>query len=186
MDTVFFVLLTAGIGAELIWKGGDAVLTSLIDGAKTAVQTGVTMAGGYLFWLGMLGVVREAGLMRKLSGLLKKRLHALFPDAGEAIEPIALNLSCNMLGLGNAATPYGLTAMRLMERNNPRPGVATDGMCVLLALNASCLELFPSSLIALRASFGSARPAAVVPPVLLASACSTLLTALLCRACVRR
>ena len=176
MDMVFFALLCIGIVTELFTKGGDATLASLIGGAGAAVQNTVTMAGGMLFWMGMLGVLEKTSLMNAL----------LFPDAGKASGAIALNLSCNMLGLGNAATPYGLEAMRLMEAENPNRGVATDSMCVLLAVNASCLELFPATLLGLRQSFGSAHAAAVVLPVVLSSACSTAVTVLLCRLCIHR
>ena len=186
MDTVFFALLCIGILVELFTMGGDATLASLIEGAKSAVTTCITMSGGMLFWLGIMGILRETGLMRGLSGLLRPVLRFLFPDAGSAGEAITLNLSCNILGLGNAATPYGLEAMRLMEAENPNPGVATQSMCVLLAVNASCLELFPATLIALRQSYQSAHPAAVVLPVLLSSACSTVVTVALCRLCIRR
>jgi len=85
-----------------------------------------------------------------------------------------------MLGMGNAATPYGLRAMRLLDEANPHPGVATNEMCVLLVINASCLELFPATLIGLRASFGSARPAAVVLPTLLSSLSATVVAVVLC------
>ena len=186
MDMVFFALLCIGIVTELFTKGGDATLASLIGGAGAAVQNTVTMAGGMLFWMGMLGVLEKTSLMNALSGALRKPIAFLFPDAGKASGAIALNLSCNMLGLGNAATPYGLEAMRLMEAENPNRGVATDSMCVLLAVNASCLELFPATLLGLRQSFGSAHAAAVVLPVVLSSACSTAVTVLLCRLCIHR
>ena len=186
MDIVFFGLLAVGIGVELFTKGGDAVLASLIAGTQSAVQNGITMAGGMLFWMGLMGVLERTPLMAGLSKSLRPMLRFLFPDAKNAGDAIALNLSCNMLGLGNAATPYGLEAMRIMEAENPNKGVATDSMCVLLAVNASCLELFPATLLGLRQSFQSARPAAVVLPVLLSSACSTAVTVLLCRLCIRK
>ena len=186
MDILFFALLLIGIVTELFVRGGDAVLASLIAGTQTAVQNGITMAGGMLFWMGLMGIVEQTPLMQNLSRALRPVLGFLFPDAGNAADAIALNLSCNMLGLGNAATPYGIEAMRRMEAQNPDKGTATDSMCVLLAINASCLELFPATLIGLRQSFGSERPAAVVLPVLLASGCSTLVTAVLCRLCIRK
>jgi len=185
MDGIFFGLLAIGITVELFTKGGDAALASLIGGAKEAVTGCITMSGAYLFWMGLMGILKETGLMHTLSRVLRPVLRFLFPDAGGAGEAITMNLSCNMLGLGNAATPYGLEAMRIMEAENPHPGVATGSMCVLLAVNASCLELFPASLIALRQSYGSVMPTVVVLPVLLSSACSTAVTVLLCRLCLR-
>jgi spore maturation protein A len=130
--------------------------------------------------MGLLNVAEKAGLIRALSRLLSPVLRLLFPDAGKAKEAISLNLAANMLGMGNAATPYGLRAMRLLDEANPHPGVATNEMCVLLVINASCLELFPATLIGLRASFGSARPAAVVLPTLLSSLSATVVAVVLC------
>lgn len=183
MNTVFFVILFCGALASLIF-GADP-LGALISGANTAIETCVTMFGAYLLWMGLLNVAKEAGLISLLSRALKPVLRLLFPRAGKAKEAISLNLAANMLGMGNAATPYGIEAMRLLNESNPHPGVATDEMCVLLAINGSCLELFPASLVALRQSFGSASPASVVLPTLLSSLCATLAAVVLCRICIR-
>ena len=148
MNVVILVFLVGGIAAALLSGGGAGVLDALQSGAKTAVENVVRLLGTYLVWMGLLNVAQEAGLMRALSGLLRPALRLLFPRAGKASEAISMNLAANVLGMGNAATPYGLTAMRLLNEANPRPGVATDEMCVLLALNASCLELFPATLVA--------------------------------------
>ena len=124
--------------------------------------------------MGLLNVAERAGLVRALSRLLSPVLRLLFPNAGGAKEAISLNLAANMLGMGNAATPYGLSAMRLLNDANPRPGVATNEMCVLLAVNASCLEVFPATLV------GSADPMAVVLPTLLSSLAATAVAVILC------
>ncbi len=180
MNVVLFFLLLSGAVAMLVSGNGDGVLLALQSGADSAIQTAVTMSGAYLLWMGLLNVAQEAGLIRSLSRLLSPVLKLLFPNAGSAKDAIALNLAANMLGMGNAATPYGLEAMRLLNEKNPRPGVATNEMCVLLCVNASCLELFPTTLVGLRASFGSARPAAIVLPTLLSSLLSTVVAVVLC------
>ena len=180
MDPVILFLLLAGIGVSLFSGNADGVLTALQNGASDAVQTVLRISGAYLLWMGLLNIAEKAGLIRALSRLLSPVLSLLFPKAGGAREAIALNLAANMLGMGNAATPYGLSAMRLLNETNPRPGVATDEMCVLLVLNASCLELFPATLVGLRASFGSACPAAVVLPTFLSSLSATLAAVILC------
>ena len=185
MNVVIMVFLVGGIAAALLSGGGADVLDALQSGAKAAVENVVRLLGTYLVWMGLLNVAQEAGLMRALSGLLRPALRLLFPRAGKASEAISMNLAANVLGMGNAATPYGLTAMRLLNEANPRPGVATDEMCVLLALNASCLELFPATLVGLRSSFGSAVPYAVVLPTLLSSLCATLVAVVLCLLCIR-
>lgn len=186
MSIVFVGLLLVGICVQTLTQGGDAVLASLTAGATDAVTLCLSLLGAYLFWMGLMGILREAGLMELLSRSLRPFLRFLFPNAGDADGPIAMNLAANMLGMGNAATPYGLEAMQRLQSRNPHPAVATNEMCVLLAVNASCLELFPATLIALRQSYQSTAPASVVLPTLLSSLLATVAAIVLCRWCCRR
>lgn len=181
MNAVFVVMLILGIAVETIIKGGDAALASLLKGADDAVTLCLSLCGAYLFWMGMMGVLKKSGFMNVLSKRLRPAIRFLFPNAGEASGAISLNLAANMLGMGNAATPFGLEAMQLLNKSNPRPAIATNEMCVLLAINASCLELLPTTLIALRQVYGSAAPASVLLPTLLSSAAATLVAVILCK-----
>ena len=180
MNIVILFLLLAGIGVSLLSGTADGVLAALQSGASDAINTVLRLSGAYLIWMGLLNIAEKAGLIRTLSRLLSPALSLLFPNAGKAKEAISLNLAANMLGMGNAATPYGLHAMRLLNESNPYPGVATNEMCTLLVVNASCLELFPATLVGLRASCGSVRPLAVVVPTLLSSFAATLVAVMLC------
>lgn len=186
MNAVIVGLLLFGTVFALFTGHGDAVLPAMIEGAQAAIDTALRLLPAYLVWMGLLNVAGKAGWIDALSKLLRPALRLLFHDAGKAENAISMNLAANMLGMGNAATPYGIEAMRLMEETNPRPGTATDSMCTLLCLNASCLELYPASLVALRQSFGSAKPYAVVLPTLLSSLAATLVAAALCLLCTRR
>lgn len=185
MSIVFVGLLLIGVCVQTFTQGGDAVLASLTAGATDAVTLCITLLGAYLFWMGLMGIIREAGLMDSLSSSLRPCIRFLFPNAGDADGPIAMNLAANMLGMGNAATPYGLEAMQKLQSRNPQPEIATNEMCVLLAVNASCLELFPATLIALRQSYQSTAPASVVLPTLLSSLLATVAAVVLCRWCSR-
>ncbi len=180
MNIVILLLLVAGIAVSLLFGKADGVLSALQNGAASAVENILRLSGAYLLWMGLLNVAEKAGLIKALSRLLSPALRLLFPDAKNAREAISMNLAANMLGMGNAATPYGLSAMRLMEEENPHKGVATNGMCVLLVVNASCLELFPATLVGIRSGFGSAVPSAVVLPTLMSSLCSTIVAVVLC------
>lgn len=180
MNIVILFLLIAGIGVSLFCGTGEGVLTALQKGAAEAIETVLRLSGAYLLWLGLLNVAERAGLIKTLSRLLSSVLALLFPNAGSAREAISLNLAANMLGMGNAATPYGLAAMRLLNEANPHPGAATNEMCVLLVINASCLELFPAALVGMRTSFGSKSPFAVVLPTLLSSLAATVVAVALC------
>ena len=185
MNIVILFLLLTGIVTSLFSGGGEAVLSALQNGAFGAVETMLRISGAYFLWMGLMNVAEKAGLIGALSKLLSPALRLLFPNAGKAKDAVSLNLAANMLGMGNAATPYGLSAMRLLNESNPRPPVATNEMCVLLAINASCLELFPATLVGMRASFGSINPMAVVLPTLLSSLAATLVAVVLCLFCIR-
>ena len=186
MSFVFGVMLVCGVLALLAGQGGDAATASMLAGAGEAVTLCLELAGAYLLFMGMMGVARRAGLMDALSRALSPAIRLLFPRADGAAGPIALCFAANILGMGNAATPFGLEAMRALDANNPRPGVATDEMCVLIAVNASALQLLPTGLLALRQAAGSAEPAAVVLPSLIASAVSTAVAVVLCLLCTGR
>ena len=180
MNTVILLLLLAGIVVSMATGGADGVLNALQKGTTAAVETVFRLSGAYLLWMGLLNVAERTGLVKTLSRLLSPVLDLLFPNAGAAKEAISLNLAANMLGMGNAATPYGLSAMRLLNESNPKKGVATNEMCVLLVINASCLELFPATLVGIRVSFGSKTPLSVVLPTMLSSLSATLVAVLLC------
>ena len=119
MNIVILFLLLAGIGVSLCSGTADSVLSALQSGASDAINTVLRLSGAYLLWMGLMNVAEKAGLIRSLSRLLSPALSLLFPHAGGAKEAISLNLAANMLGMGNAATPYGLRAMRLLNGSNP-------------------------------------------------------------------
>lgn len=186
MAWIWTALFTIGAAAVMLNDGGDAALSAMLAGSAEAVTLCLELAGAYLLFLGLLGVAKEAGLMESLSRRLSGTVGRLFPNCGEAAGPIALTLSANMLGLGNAATPLGLSAMRALNEGNPKQGVATDNMCAFIAINASALQLLPTGVLALRQAAGSRIPAAVVLPSILATACSTAVAVIACRALMRR
>ena len=181
LSVLFALMFAAGTVALLIERGGDATLAAMLSGAGEAVTLCLELAGAYLLFCGLIGVVKRAGGMEALGRRLSGPVRWLFPGAGGAAAAIALTLSANVLGLGNAATPFGLAAMRELEKVNPHPGRATDDMCAFIAINASALQLLPTGVIALRASAGSAAPADIVVPTILATLASTAAAVLLCK-----
>lgn len=146
------------------------------------------LAGAYAFFGGMLGVMRESGFTDALAAALRRPLMRLFHfELGEerALSDISVNLAANMLGMGGAATPAGLSAMRKMADAGMRGGRASDAMILFLAINTSSVQLLPATMIALRAQAGAANPADIVLPTILATAVSTACAIALCRACAR-
>lgn len=163
----------------------DAVTQGLLDSAKEAVTLGLTMLGIMSFWSGILEVGNRAGLMEWLTGKMTPVLSFLFPELPKdhpARRPLAVNMIANMMGVGMAATPAGLGAMKELQRGQKDPHTATDSMCTFLILNISSLQLVPITMVAYRSQYGSKAPAAVLGPALVATACSTLAAVVFCRA----
>lgn len=183
-------ILWAGIHGNL-----EAVTNGALEAAGEAVKLCITMLGVMSFWTGILEVGRRAGLITQLSRKLGPLLSFLFPRIPKehpALESISANMIANMLGLGWAATPAGLTAMEQLEaleeerrrKKDPlaqKKGIANSEMCTFLVINISSLQLIPINMIAYRAEYGSADPLAVVGPALLATTLSTLAGILFCK-----
>jgi len=155
----------------------EAVSQAIFDEAANAVQLVIGLVGGMMLFLGLMNVAREGGLLDVVARGLHPLLRRLFPDvpAGHpAMGAMVMNIASNMLGLGNAATPFGLKAMKELESLNPRPGVATDPMVLFLAINTSAVTLMaPTGTMMIRHAAGSQDPAAIWIPTLIATLCST-------------
>ena len=151
-----------------------------MEGAEEAVRTAFAMAGAFAFFCGMTAIPRRAGAIRALGKRLSPLLSRLLgPDLPpDALEPVLLNLSANLLGLGNAATPMGVEAARRMGGNGSR---ASNALCLFLVINSSSVQLLPTTVIALRAAEGSVSPAAIALPALAATAVSTLVGVAACK-----
>lgn len=152
---------------------GDLVAAAAVEGAQAAVELCVSIAGMLCLWTGVMEIMRRSGLAEGLSRLLRPVLSALFPqvsgDRG-VMDSISANVSANLLGLGNAATPLGIEAVRRMERKNP--GTASDAMCMLVVCNTASIQLIPTTVASVRAAAGSSSPFDILPAVWLASALS--------------
>ena len=152
---------------------GDLVAAAAVEGAQAAVELCVSIAGMLCLWTGVMEIMRRSGLAEGLSRLLRPVLSALFPqvsgDRG-VMDSISANVSANLLGLGNAATPLGIEAVRRMERKTP--GTASDAMCMLVVCNTASIQLIPTTVASVRAAAGSSSPFDILPAVWLASALS--------------
>ena len=172
--------------AGILWGAAnnslDAVTQGLLDSAGEAVKLCITMAGVMSFWCGILEVGNRSGLIEWLADKMEPILTFLFPDLDKdhpARLPISVNMAANMLGLGMAATPAGLEAMKLMQEG--KQSKATNAMCTFLIINISSLQLVPVTMIAYRSQYGSSDPTAVLGPALIATGCSTLAAVIFCK-----
>lgn len=168
--SVFYGLLHGTIGA---------VGSAAMEGAAAAVELCLSMAGIMCLWSGVMSVMKASGLMEGLSRLFRPVLTRLLPQAcrdPDALAALSGNVSANLLGLGNAATPAGIEAARRLSAQGE---TGLRALAMLLALNNSSLQLIPSTVMALRAAAGAANPADIWGPTLLSSGAATAVAALL-------
>ncbi|MFO7152407.1 MAG: nucleoside recognition domain-containing protein [Bacillota bacterium] len=181
MNKIFAFLILGGILAA-IWNGNlDAITPVVLESARTAIERAISLMGIVGFWLGIAKVAEESGLIDRISRFIAPLFRWLFPSIPKghpAMGSILMNLSANMLGFGNAATPFGLKAMKELQELNPRPDTATEAMCTFLAINTSSVTFVPATIISLRAAAGSKNPSEVLGAILFATTCSTLVAIL--------
>lgn len=177
MGAIWTVLVAAAVVAAAV-NGRMAELTqAAVDSAGKAVTLSLGLAGVMALWLGLMKVAEEAGIVRALARAARPLLRLLFPELPPdhpAMGAILMNVAANVLGLGNAATPFGVKAMQELEALNPHPGTATDAQALFCALNTASVQLIPATVIALRASAGSRAPGEIIGATLLASLCGAI------------
>lgn len=153
------------------------VTSSALNYAGTAVTLALELIGIMALWLGMMKIAEEAGLIKIIANALKPVTRFLFPDVPSdhpAMGAMIMNISANMLGLSNAATPFGLKAMEELDKLNPEKGTATNAMCTFLAINTAGLTFIPATAIAIRAAAGSSDPAIIIGTSVFGATCATI------------
>ena len=162
---IIISLITAAVNGNM-----EVTINAAFDGAKAAVDTILALAGVMCFWTGIMKIAEKSGLSDKIEKLLRPLITFLFPNSSnEAKKFISMNMSANLLGMGNAATPMGIKAMQTLDKENPRPEYASDDMCMLVVLNTTSLQLIPTTIIALRTAANSANPFSVILPIWISS-----------------
>jgi spore maturation protein SpmA len=188
LNVIFFLLIVVAFGVaawrQIGWvpaKPDDvAPMQALTDGLLKAAQNSVTLAIGLVgvmaLFLGLMKVAEQGGLLAVVARVVRPLMVRLFPEVPAdhpAMGAMIMNIAANVLGLGNAATPFGIRAMQELDRLNPVKGTATNAMVMFLAINTSSVTILPTGVIALRAAAGSSDPAGVLPTTLFATILST-------------
>ena len=173
MAAIWTGMVVISILCGLATGNGPAVGAEALAGAGAAVDLCLAMAGVLCLWMGVMEIMKRSGLSAGLSRLLRPLLGRLYPEFArdrEVMDCISANVSANLLGLGNAATPLGIQAAQKMSRR--RPGVACDGMCMLVVCNTASIQLIPTTVAGVRLAAGCETPFDILPAVWLASAIS--------------
>ncbi len=196
MNAVFFALVALAFAVagyrEITWPAGAAgekspmeiLSLAMIDSASASVTLAIGLVGVMALFLGLMKVAEAGGLLVIIARTVRPLMVRLFPEVPPdhpAMGAIILNISANVLGLGNAATPFGIRAMQELDSLNPHKGTATNAMALFLAINTSSVTILPTGIIALRAAAGSNDPAAILPTTLFATICSTAVAIVACK-----
>ena len=172
MSWVFSILLVISVICAFLTGSGSALAASIPEGAQAGITLGISIAGSLCLWTGVGKLLEHSGVTGMLTKLLAPLLHSLFPSSKE--DPILAgnlsgNICANVLGLGNAATPMGILAVRRMADSRI---TATDEMCRLIVLNTASIQLIPANVAAVRTALGCATPFDILPAVWISSFCS--------------
>ncbi len=177
---MFLIAMSMGLGKLIFWHDltiFEKMMSSLFDAAKNGFEISLFLTGALCLWMGFMKVGEAGGAIRKMTKLVSPLFSKIFPEVPKdhpAIGSMMMNISANMLGLDNAATPMGLKAMKELQTLNPEPEKATNAQIMFLVLNASGLTIIPVSILAMRATNGSTTPAEVFLPILIATFFATL------------
>lgn len=188
MNCIFAFFILLGIVVAALQGDIGVVTESVVASANQGVEQALGFVGIMSFWLGLARIAREAGLIQLLTRVLEPIVRFLFPSiprGHRAMGSILMNISANILGLGSAATPFGLKAMEELQSLNPHKDTASQAMCTFLAINTASVTLIPATVISFRAAAGSADPGEIVGPVIFATIAASL-AALIADYCFRR
>ena len=207
LDYLWAGMLIFGILWGILQGKGAELTQAVLDGGRSAVDLSLTLLGAMAIWTGLMEIAEKCGILQGIHRLLRPVIRWLFPDLPEdhpATESISMNFAANILGLGNAATPAALKAMKELQELEEQRAVAAkeqrkrnavqgkkmfdkytanDEMCTFLIINISSLQLIPINMIIYRSQYGSVNPAMITVPVLIATVASTVVGVIFCKLC---
>ncbi len=174
---IWFFLIGIGIIYSFLTGNLNAVNDSILTNGTKALELVMSILPIIVLWTGIMKIAEESGLLKKFASVVEPFLSKLFPDipkGNAALGFIASNIAANMLGLGSAATPFGLKAMSELQKINPKKDTASRPMITFLVLNTAGVTLVPTTVLALRIAHGSANPSEIIMPGIIATFCSSL------------
>ncbi len=167
-----------------VQKINDSIFSSTND----AINLCISLLGTICLWNGIMKIAKDTGIIYRITRFIKPIIRFLFPNIDENSEvcnEISMNMTANILGLGNAATPLGLKAMKSLQKNNKQKGVLTDEMIMFIVINTASIQLIPTTVIAIRSSMGAFDPTKIVFPVWIATICAGMTGIIATKVCIR-
>ena len=177
LNSFWPICIIISIGFAIVTGNIDKINNSIFESADTAVNLTITLLGTMTLWSGVMEIAINTSIINKIQKLLKPIMSFLFPkmkNSDKEYKEICMNIIANLLGLGNAATPLGLKAMKSMQEKNDNKDTLTDEMAMLIVLNTASLQIIPTTVIAIRSSLGSNEPTKIIVPVWIATICAAI------------
>lgn len=184
INYIWLLILGVGIIFGIVTGNGGALSSAIVDSSSDTVKLMLSLMGILCLWCGVIKIAEKSGLMNVIAKVMRPVLKKLFKKAGRddrALSNIVMNLTANMLGLSNAATPFGIKAMEEMKRLNPEKETASDDMALFLVINACCIQLVPTTIISIRAANGSSNPAEIIVPAILTTFTAAIVGIIICK-----
>ena len=184
INYIWFFILIIGLVFGLITGRGDMISKIVNSSAGSTVTLVIEIMGTMCLWCGVMNIAKESGLTDKLSIILRPVLKMLFKNEGKkeaALGSIIMNLTANMMGISNAATPFGIKAMEEMQKNNIKKDTASNDMALFLVLNAACIQFVPTTILSIRAACNSANPGEIILPAIITTGTAAFCGVLFCK-----
>ncbi|WP_443659809.1 nucleoside recognition domain-containing protein [Clostridium algidicarnis] len=184
INYIWFFMIVVSIILGLFFGKAEIISKAIIDSSSSTVNLTLGLLGIVSLWSGIMKIAEKSGLTEKISRLLLPILKVLFKDAAKdekALGAIVMNLSANIMGLSNAATPFGIKAMERLQELNNHGDTASNDMALFLVLNAACIQLIPTTVISLRAVEGSNNAAIIIVPVIITTSIAAMVGIICCK-----
>lgn len=184
VNYIWFFILVIGIVVGIITGRGELMSKVIISSTTSSVDLIIKLLGIMSLWCGIIKIAEKSGLTDKLAKILKPILRLILKDAGKddkTLGSIVMNITANMMGLSNAATPFGIKAMENMQEINLDKDTASDDMAMFLVLNAACIQIIPTTIISIRAASGSNSPADIILPSILTTGMAGIVGIISCK-----
>lgn len=184
INIIWFLILSLGIIIGIVTGKGEVLSKAVVLSTTSAVELVMGLVGMMCLWCGVMKIAEKSGLTDKLAGVLRPILKVIFKEAGKnkkAMSSITMNITANMMGLSNAATPFGIKAMEEMQKANIEKETASNDMALFLVLNAACIQFLPTTVISIRAAYNSQNPAIIILPAIIATGTAAALGIVYCK-----
>ncbi|OAT87496.1 nucleoside recognition domain-containing protein [Candidatus Arthromitus sp. SFB-turkey] len=183
INYIWFFMIGSGLIVSLINGSGEKITKAITDSTSSTVTFVISLVGIMCLWCGIMKIAEESGLTNKISKILKPILKILFKEKNneKVMGPVVMNLTANILGLGNAATPFGIKAMEELDVVNEKKGIASNDMALFLVLNANCIQLFPTTILSIRAIEGSSNHGVVMFGIITTTFLTSIISVIICK-----